>query len=138
LIRKLLLAASLATAVLLCGSCNELNPPKPRPRAIVWKSLGTWSGHGSTQTDSFDINIFRWRVHWKTANETAPGKGHFVLTVHSAISGRPLTELVNHDGPGEGYPEVNDDPRLYHMVIDSHDIDWTVTVEVPIATGGPE
>ena len=95
----------------------------------------TWSGRGSSQTDSFDMNIFRWRVHWKTTNDTAPGKSHFVLTVNSAISGRPLTELVRHDGPGEGYPEVNDDPRLYHMVIDSNDLDWTVTVEEPIATG---
>ena len=126
----------LFAAVLSCSSCKELNPPKPRKQVVVWKTMGTWSGHGNSQTDSFDMNIFRWRVRWKTSNETAPGKGHFVLTVNSAISGRPLAEIVRHDGPGEGLADVNDDPRLYHMVIDSNDIDWTVTVEEPIVTGG--
>jgi hypothetical protein len=136
-----MLKPSLLCALACCaflGSCNELNPPKPRQRMIVWKPMGSWSGHGSTQTDSFDINIFRWRVRWKTTNDTAPGKSHFVLTVNSAISGRPLAELVRHDGPGEGLADVNDDPRLYHMVIESNDLDWTVTVEEPIATGGSQ
>ena len=67
-------------------------------------------------------------MKWKTTNGTGP----FVLTVHSAISGRPLAEIVNTSGPGEGIAPVTDDPRLYHMVIDSKDIDWTVTVEQPV------
>ncbi len=134
----ILLFAAVVFCTAFCTTCNELNPPKPRPQVVVWKAIGTWSGRGNAQTDSFDMDIYRWRVHWKTSNETAPGKGHFVLNVHSAISGRILTELVRHNGPGEGYDEVNDDPRLYHMVIESNDLDWTVTVEEPIVTGGPQ
>jgi hypothetical protein len=127
------LACALALATL---SCNELNPPKSRPRAIVWKAIGSWSGHGSSQTDSFDVSVFRWRIHWKTENDTAPGKSHFAVTAMSGVSGRPIADAISHDGPGEGYAEINDDPRLYYLVVDSNDLNWTVTAEEPIATGG--
>lgn len=121
-------------AALFTGSCKELNPPHPKPYEVVWVHVGTWSGHGSTQTDSFDMQIPNFRVKWKTSN----GKGHFFLTVNSAISGRPLAELVDIDGPGEGIAPVSDEPRLYHLVIEAGDIDWTVTVEQPIARGVPD
>jgi hypothetical protein len=124
---------------LTCTACqSELNPKKPKPTHVVWVQVGTWSGRGSTQTDSFDMNIMQWRVKWKTSNESALGKGRFVLTANSAVSGRPLTELVRHEGVGEGIAYVTDDPRLYHLVIDSSDVDWTVSVEQPITAGGPE
>jgi hypothetical protein len=123
-------------AILLSTACqSELNPEHHVTPRVIWKQVGTWSGHGSTQTDSFDMSVMQWRVQWKTSNETAPGKGKFVLTANSAVSGRPLTELVRHDGPGDGTAYVTDDPRLYHLVIDSNDLDWTVTVEQPIYTG---
>ena len=113
-------------AALTCLSCqDELHPPKPRLQTIVWKAVGSWSGRGSRQTDSFDMSIFHWRVHWKTANESTPGKGHFVLTVNTAVSGRPLEEIVCHDGPGEGYADVNDDPRC------------TIWLSTPTISTGP-
>lgn len=126
----------LVAAILVSTSCNELNPPKPQPHHIVWKPLETWSGHGNQQTSNFDMSIYRWRVHWKTAQDTAPGKSHFAVTVNSAVSGRDLSHIVDHDGPGEGFADVSDDPRLYYLVINSNDLDWTVTVEEPIETGG--
>ena len=82
------------------------------------------------------MGMEQWRVRWKTANEKPGAKGKFVLTVNSAVSGRPLTQLVDHDGPGEGIGYVNDDPRPYYLVIDSNDLDWTVIAEHSIITGG--
>ena len=125
--RNLSLFFVLAFALVTCA-CKELNPPHPKTYEVVWVKVDSWSGRGSTQTDSFDLSVSNWRVKWKTNNGTGP----FVLTVHSAISGRPLVEIVNTSGPGEGIAPVTDDPRLYHMVIDSKDIDWTVTVEQPV------
>lgn len=82
------------------------------------------------------MGMAEWRVRWKTDNQPPGAKGQFVLTVNSAVSGRPLTQLVDHEGPGEGFGYVNDDPRSYYLVIDSHDLDWTVTVEQSIRIGG--
>jgi hypothetical protein len=82
------------------------------------------------------MGIAEWRVKWKTGNQTPGAKGKFVLTVNSAVSGRPITELVNREGPGEGIGYVNDDPRPYYLVVDSSDLDWTVTAEQSIMTGG--
>ncbi len=78
----------------------------------------------------------QWRVKWKAANETPGKKGKFVLTVNSTVSGRSLTQLVDHDGTGEGIGYVSDDPRPYYLVIDSNDLDWTVTVEQYILDPG--
>ncbi len=82
------------------------------------------------------MGIAQWRVKWKAANQTPGTKGKFVLTANSAVSGRPITELVSHEGPGDGIGYVNDDPRQYYLVIDSSDLDWTVTVEQSFVTGG--
>lgn len=103
---------------------------------VVWKEVGTWSGRGSLQTDTIEMGIAQWRVKWKTSNLTPGTKGKFVLTANSAVSGRPITELVNREGTGEGIGYVNDDPRQYYFVIDSKDLDWTFTAEVSIVTGG--
>ncbi len=134
-------SAVLCAAVLCCWSCSELNPPKPTPRRTVWKSVGTWTGHGSLQTGSFDISVFRWRARWQTVkgkatSEAVPDTGHFALTFNSAVSGRNLGEIPRSDGPGEGTAEFTEDPHLLYMVIDSSNLDWSVTVEEPIEVGG--
>jgi hypothetical protein len=125
----------LLASLLVCSGCDELNPHRPKPVVVVWKQMGSWSGHGSSQTDSFEMGLAEWRVKWKASNPGPGTKGKFVLTANSAVSGRPITELASHDGPGEGFGYVNDDPRQYYLVIDS-DLDWTVTVEQSIVTGG--
>ncbi len=48
-------------------SRNEFNPPQPQPRTAVWKLIGTSSGYGDRQIDSFDMNIMHGRVHWVAA-----------------------------------------------------------------------
>ena len=62
----------------------------------------------------------RWRIKWVTT-----GTGMFRMRVHSAASGRPLGVPVEQRGTSY----VNEDPRLYHLVIESNDVEWSVAVE---------
>jgi len=45
------------------------------------------------------------------------------------VSGRPIALGVEHKGNGKGIAYVSEDPRLYHLVIDSKNLDWSFTVE---------
>jgi len=96
----------------------------------IWQSLGTWSGHGKLQTESFNGDSGALRVRWKASHATADGT--FLLTVHSAISGRPMGVVVEHAGDGDGTAFFTDDPHVFFAVVDSKDLDWTFTVEQPV------
>jgi len=119
--RLIVIAAICGLAI---GGCR-----KAKPLLVGWRPIQTFSGHGDAQTDSFDIQSGQSRIKWATTNENPPGAGRFELTVHSAISGRPLGLPVEHQGNGHGIAYVNEDPRLYHLVIQSRDIDWSVSIE---------
>jgi len=116
-------------AGLLCGGC------RPQPKASVqqtltgWRPVGSFSGRGDSQTESFNIESGQWRIKWATANEQPAGAGTFRVTVHSAVSGRPMIVAVEHRGTGHGTAYVNEDPRLYHLVIESSNVDWSVAME---------
>jgi hypothetical protein len=112
------------------GACQHRPQPK---QAIGWRPIGSWSGHGNAQTDSFNIDSGQWRIKWSTTNEKPTGAGTFRATVHSAVSGRPLMEAVVHEGPGHGTAYVNEDPRLFDIDVESVDEDWTVAVEEAVA-----
>jgi hypothetical protein len=116
-------------AALLLSACGP--DPKPNARAVLvgWRPIQSWSGHGDMQTESFNIESGQWRIKWATSNENPPGLGSFRVTVHSAVSGRPLVVAVEHRGTGRGIAYVNEDPRLYHLVVESKGVDWSVAVE---------
>ncbi len=40
-----------------------------------------------------------------------------------------LRMRVEHQGDGRGVVYVTEDPRLYHLVIDSGGVDWSIQVE---------
>jgi hypothetical protein len=115
------------TAVLASTACRS--EPKAKPLLIGWRPIQTFSGHGNAQTDSFDIGSLQWRMKWATKNENPPGTGTFNMSVHSAISGRPLGDPVEHRGNGHGIAYINEDPRLYDLVIESSGVDRSVSVE---------
>lgn len=114
-------------AALAGAACKPA--PQPQTVAVGWRPLGTWSGRGNEMTDSFNIESGQWRIKWDARNETAPGAGTLRIEVHSSVSGRPLGEAVEHRGTGHDIAYVNEDPRLYHLVIESSNEDWTVIVE---------
>lgn len=127
----------LIVAVLAIGACRSPSKPKVESKLAVvgWRPVETFSGHGNTQTQSFDIGVGQWRIRWETKNEMPPGTGTFQLTVHSAVSGRPLELLVDRRGVGHDIAYVNEDPRLFHLVIESSNVDWSVAIEEAVVGG---
>jgi hypothetical protein len=109
--------------------CRRQSKAEADALAVGWLPVGAWSGRGDTQTDSFNIESGTWRIKWETRNETAPGKGKFRVEVHSAVSGRPLSLAVDHPGVGHDVAYVTEDPRLFDLVIQSRDVDWSITVQ---------
>jgi hypothetical protein len=122
----LLLAAGAAAS---CGSA----PQAASKTQIGWRPIDSWTGRGDTQTDSFNIESTQWRIKWETKGAPSPGVGRFHLAVHSAVSGRVIAEAVEHLGDGHGIAYVTEDPRLYHLVIDSSGVDWYIKVEEAVA-----
>jgi hypothetical protein len=65
--------------------------------------------------------------------------GTLRVTVHSAVSGRPLVVAVDHQGAGRDTAFVNEDPREFYLVVDSAHVDWTIAVDegIPATTAEP-
>ncbi len=127
---KMAFAPVLMVCVLLlaCGA-----RPKTHHTQVGWRPIGSWSGRGDSQTDSFNIESTQWRNRWETRGGTA----HFTLVVHSAVSGRPIQDAVQQQGNGRGIVYVTEDPRLYHLVIDSDGVDWSIKVEEAVVGDVP-
>ena len=107
--------------------------PKPQPPSrseTFWRPVGTWTGHGQLQTESWPGDTGAMRGRWKTSH-SGP-EGTFSLTIHSAISGRPMETIVSHSGDGDGTAYFSDDPRVFFAVVDSKNLDWTFTIEEPV------
>lgn len=123
------LATVLIPAVLMTVSCRPQPAAAPKQSELGWRPIVSWSGQGNTQTDSFNIGSGQWRIKWETTHEQVPGKGTFVLKVHSLVSGRFVQTAVDHKGAGRGVAYVAEEPRAFFLVIESHGVDWTVSVE---------
>jgi len=113
------------------GACEA--PPARAEQARVaqtrWHALGSWSGRGSRQTESFDVATGALRLTWDTRATGAAGEGHFRVWLYSAISGRPLQQFVDSSGTGSGTAHAADDPRTSYLVIESAQVNWTITLE---------
>jgi hypothetical protein len=119
-------AAAFAFVTMACSEPRS----KPAPKEVViWKQLGSWSGHGNAQTESFVGLTGSLRFKWQTTNEKPKAQGRFKLILQSAISGRALQEPVDHEGPGEGTVYAADDPRVFYVSVESTGLDWSFTVE---------
>jgi hypothetical protein len=108
-------------------------PAQPQPHrqqseGVVWQPLGTWTGTGSTQSESFIGNSGAFRVRWE-ASAAGSTPGELRVTLHSAVSGRPIVTAVDVRGAGQGESIVSDDPRVYYVQVDSSNLDWRFTVE---------
>jgi hypothetical protein len=121
---------------LLTSSCGDDNP-RARTPAVVWRKLGSWAGHGSTQTEPFISDTGSLRLRWETRNEAAPGSGIFRVTVHSDVSGRALLLAVDAIGVGRDTTYVNEDPRSFFLAVESANLDWTLAAEEAVAATGP-
>lgn len=122
----------LLSATCLSPACTASSSPPPRQEVTVARQLGSWQGNGN-RTIGFvsDSGIFR--VNWKARDQRPPTSGTFLLTIRSAISGRPIQVVADHHGDGSGSVDFRDDPRLYDLVVDSTNADWSITVEELVA-----
>jgi len=119
------------------AGCGHESEQQPKPTFVVWRTVWSWTGHGDYQSESFNESG-EWRIKWETHNEKPPGTGRFKVTVSSAVSGRSILVPIDHKGEGHNIAYIRDEPRPYYLVIDSSNIDWSVTVEEPgISTKQP-
>jgi hypothetical protein len=119
--------AVVATALLSAGACESATSQSKE--TLVWRKLGSWSGTGNLQTESFLSETGGMRVTWETRNETKPGAGTFQLSIHSSISGRTLGVAADFRGPGHDISFISEDPHNCYAVVESANIDWSFTVE---------
>jgi hypothetical protein len=127
---KACVLALVLTSAVACHAPTE----KKREPEVAWHHIGTWSGVGNIQTESFESNTGSLRVQWKTANETAPGKGTFRLAFHSSISGRELQVAVDRTGTGADTAYVQQDPHVFFAKVESANLEWSFTVDEAVTT----
>jgi hypothetical protein len=131
-------AIVLATSATACRSDPPAEPAQPPPAgAITWRQIGSWSGGGNRQTESFELSMTAMRLRWQTTRETSPGAGRLTVTLHSAVSGRPLQTIVEARGVGSAVVNVADEPRWCHFVIEAANVDWQMTLEQGYPTAAP-
>jgi hypothetical protein len=128
-------ALALLCAAMLLTGCRQSEPQAPA-YVTGTRPAGSWQGRGS-QMLGFVSESGRFTIAWETRNEMPPGGGSFKVTVHSAVSGRPLHVAVDHRGAGRGTVRVDDDPRQYNLMVESANVDWSVAVDELIAVPAP-
>jgi hypothetical protein len=69
------------------------------------------------------------RLVWQALDEGAPGAGQLRVSLHSAISGRPLQTIVDAQGAGADTAYVGANPRVAYLLIESEEVDWLITLE---------
>ena len=127
--RVAIVVARTLAAVVVTTACRATAPPPPQD-LVIWKPLGTWSGHGNKQTETFTSDTGGFRVHWETTNGARPDAGRLRVVFRSVDSGREIIEAIDAHGLGSGVEEVAAErPRWYYLTIESSDVDWKVTVD---------
>lgn len=109
-------------------ACGPASKPAPDAAPPVSRQLGSWTGKGNT-TLGFVSESGSFRITWSARNTYSARPGAFQLTLRSGISGRPMKVIADHQGAGGGSVEFGDDPRMYEFLVDSHDMDWAISVE---------
>jgi hypothetical protein len=127
---KLLIALLGAASVV--ASCRN-DGTRARTPTVVWRTLGSWSGHGSMQTDPFISNTGSLRLRWETSHERPAGSGTFRVVLHSDVSGRPLLVAVEARGVGRDTTYVTEDPRQFFLAVESANVDWTIEAAEAVA-----
>jgi hypothetical protein len=136
--------ALLATAVAVFGSCggdaieeggeNPASSEPPSSTTVLWRALGEWTGKGDRQTESFEIASGALRLMWSAQDEDQRGARTLRVSLHSAISGRPLETIVDGVGAGSDTVRLTAGPRVAYLLIESSGLDWRVGLEEGVAS----
>ena len=123
-------ASVLAAALILTSGCRSSEPPPAQRPVVVWKPIGSWTGRGDKQTETFTSDGGGFRVHWEMKNAPRPDAGRLRVVFRSGDSGREIIEAIDARGVGSGLEEVAAErPRWYYLTIESADADWKVSVD---------
>lgn len=117
----------LVAVPLLCDACGG-SPAPARELVTTARPAGSWQGSGDS-TIGYVSDSGRFRIHWEARHENPPRSGTFRLTVHSAVSGRPMQVVADHRGEGTGDADFADDPRIYNFMVESANVEWSFSVE---------
>ena len=96
---------------------------------IVWKPVNKWAGRTNVQTESFPGESGSFQVHWESKPFRESPPASLTVTLHSAVSGRPLVLVVEHLGAGKDVTVVGEDPREFFLVIEASGTEWTVDLD---------
>src|SRR5437762_5896999 len=110
----------LLVPLLLVTACRP-EPSRPQTKeVVVWRQVGSWSGRGDKQTETFTSDTGGFRVHWDTKHEAPPDAGRLRVVFRSGDSGREIIEAIDARGAGSGTEEVAAErPRWYYLTIES-------------------
>ena len=130
-------APAIAAALIVLAGCRS-RPEPPAREVSIWHTVGSWSGRGNVQTETFTSDTGAFRVTWETRNETTPGAGRLYAVFRSGDSGREIMDAVKTEGVGRGVEQVSAErPRWYYLSIDSANVEWAITVEEQVFTQPP-
>jgi hypothetical protein len=116
-------------SLILAAACAS-DRPDPRQSVVIWKPVGSWSGRGDKQTETFTSDTGGFRVHWETTREAPAGGGRLRVVFRSGDSGREIIEAIDARGTGGGMEEVAAErPRWYYITIESANVDWKVSID---------
>jgi hypothetical protein len=126
---------ALAGAFVLALGCVACKRPAPPPKLVnSWHPVHTWTGSANQQTESFVSETGAFRAHWTARNTDPAHPGLFKLTLHSAVSGRPLVPMVEHRGDGDETTYASEDPREFFLLIEADGIEWSVALDEAFQT----
>ena len=95
----------LLVPLLLVTACRP-EPSRPQTKeVVVWRQVGSWSGRGDKQTETFTSDTGGFRVHWDTKHEAPPDAGRLRVVFRSGDSGREIIEAIDARGAGSGTEE---------------------------------
>lgn len=123
--------AVVAVFLAMGAGCERSRPSVPTPAPVVAsRPLGSWTGSGN-QTIGVHSETGRLVITWevKASDEVAV----FRLTLHSAVSGRPLHVIADQRGSGGGSVNVADDPRPFSLMVEASGVEWMFAVEELVA-----
>jgi hypothetical protein len=128
------LSVTLAIGLMAVACRGQAHKTDETPKQVVmWRTVGSWSGRGNRQTESFTSDSGALRIRWATTHEEPGGAAAFRVTAHSAISGRLLESAVDQRGAGSGVAYVNQDPHVFYLLVESDHLDWTLSADEAIA-----
>ena len=114
--------------VVAFGGCSP-KPSEPQQIVSVTRPVGSWKGRGTATVGDIPSETGRFKIFWETSNESPAGTGTFKLTMRSAVSGRPMQLVADHNGVGSGTASYDEGPRTYDFLVESANVDWSFRVE---------